>query len=106
MAPETNLAIAQTRLLAEQLEKRGLKIQRTFLFGSQLTGTATKDSDVDIALVSDQFSGIRFKDVLMLIPLLAGLPSRLEIHPYNSKDFSDPSNWFAEHIRTNGLEVK
>ena len=106
MAPETNLAIEQTRLLSQQLAKGGIKIQRTFLFGSQLTGEATKDSDIDVALVSDQFSGIRFKDVLMLIPLLAGLPSRLEIHPYNTTDFSNPGNWFAEHIRKTGLEIK
>ena len=106
MAPQTNLAIAQARLLSEHLAKKGLKIQKTFLFGSQLTEAATKDSDIDVAVVSDQFSGIRFKDAVFLIPLLTGLPNQIEIHPYSTKDFDDPENWFAEHIRATGLEIK
>ena len=106
MASTTNLAIEQTRQVAHQLKKNGFKIEKTFLFGSQLAGTATPDSDIDVALASDKFSGVRFKDILMLIPLLTGLPSKIEIHPYSTKDFFDPNNWFAEHIRATGLEVK
>jgi len=42
------------------LEENGLKIKKIILFGSQASGRATKESDVDIVIISEDF---RRKDI-------------------------------------------
>lgn len=44
------------------LNQNGLKISRAFLFGSYVNGSYTELSDIDLAIVSEQFEGIRFHD--------------------------------------------
>jgi len=46
--------------LEQQLKKSGLHISKLILFGSQATGHATVDSDIDIVVLSEDF---RNKDI-------------------------------------------
>jgi len=39
------------------LKEKGVKVSKIILFGSQVGGKATKESDVDIAIISDDFQG-------------------------------------------------
>ncbi len=39
------------------VEKRGIRIHTLILFGSSSTGCATWGSDIDIAIISDDFTG-------------------------------------------------
>lgn len=39
----------------KQLEKSGLRISKVILFGSQATGQATGDGDIDIVVLSEDF---------------------------------------------------
>jgi len=39
------------------VEKGGIRIHTLILFGSSSTGTATRGSDIDIAIISDDFTG-------------------------------------------------
>lgn len=41
-----------------EMKKLGLEISIVVLFGSQSDGTATNDSDVDIALISPSFQNL------------------------------------------------
>ncbi|MBM4042928.1 MAG: nucleotidyltransferase domain-containing protein [Planctomycetes bacterium] len=45
------------RFLVRRLEAHGLSVTRVLLFGSQARGAAGADSDVDLAIVSDDFRG-------------------------------------------------
>lgn len=87
------------------LEDNNIHICKAFLFGSYATQRTDKWSDIDIALVSDDFEGIRFRDkekirktTLALSPLLSPLPFR-------TLDFTDDDP-FVRHIRETGLSVK
>ena len=44
------------------LEKNNIHINKAILFGSYAKGTFNEWSDIDIALVSDNFQGNRFLD--------------------------------------------
>lgn len=50
-----------SQLIAE-LGKENIRIERTILFGSQVRGKTTEWSDIDVALVSPDFSGSRYDD--------------------------------------------
>ena len=41
----------------EQLEKIGIHVQQAFLFGSYAGGRPDKWSDIDLAIVSENFAG-------------------------------------------------
>ena len=43
--------------IAQQLARDGLNVSKLILFGSHAEGTAHDDSDVDVAIVSDDFRG-------------------------------------------------
>lgn len=43
--------------LVSQLLAAGLKISKIILFGSQVSGTATEESDIDLVVVSNDFQG-------------------------------------------------
>jgi uncharacterized protein len=42
------------------LEKRGIKIERIVLYGSYATGTQREGSDIDLVVISDDFSGLGY----------------------------------------------
>ena len=42
---------------SEQIRKKGIRINNLILFGSSSTGTSTQGSDIDIAIISDDFTG-------------------------------------------------
>jgi predicted nucleotidyltransferase len=42
---------------AKALEAEGVKPQKIILFGSHSTGTAREDSDIDLVVISEDFTG-------------------------------------------------
>ncbi|KAF5083110.1 nucleotidyltransferase domain-containing protein [Methanospirillum sp. J.3.6.1-F.2.7.3] len=44
--------------LSEDMKKQGINITSIILFGSQFEGTATNESDIDLAIVSPSFTGL------------------------------------------------
>jgi|SRR5659263_146845 len=45
------------KFLGRCLNKKGLRVSKIILFGSQVKGTTTKESDVDILIISEDFCG-------------------------------------------------
>lgn len=50
-----------------QLLLEGLKISKIILFGSQASGTATSESDIDLAVVSEDFEGKSISEKVKLL---------------------------------------
>ncbi len=88
------------------LERDNIKINEAFLFGSYAKGNYREDSDIDIALVSDNFKGIRFSDRKKLAKYTIQLDSRIETHPFRSADFQSRNNFFANEIVSTGIRIK
>ncbi|MFH0866105.1 MAG: nucleotidyltransferase domain-containing protein [Bacteroidota bacterium] len=49
-----------TNFLRVELELKGIKLIGVALFGSQMKGTATPDSDIDMILISNSFKNKNF----------------------------------------------
>jgi predicted nucleotidyltransferase len=86
------------------LKAHGFQIQDAILFGSYAKGNATQWSDIDLALVSDEFEGVRFTDKNKIRKLTISVSSDLEVLPFNPKDFT-PSNPLAKEILDTGVRV-
>ncbi|MCW5895595.1 MAG: nucleotidyltransferase domain-containing protein [Bacteroidetes bacterium] len=81
------------------------RIRDVFLFGSYAQGTPREYSDIDVAIVSDDFIGDRFDDVKSLIKYMLRTSIDLEIHPFKTEDFT-PDNPFVEEILRTGKRVQ
>ncbi len=79
-------------------------IRDVYLFGSHAHGTPTEYSDIDVALVSDDFVGVRFKDVQRLLKYVVRTSSAIEVHPFKTEDFT-PDNPFVEEILRTGKKI-
>lgn len=82
----------------------GLHIERAILFGSYAKGTGGTWSDIDIALVSKDFTGIGFYDRKRVNPFLIKVDSRIEPHPFKPEDFTE-DNPFVKEILKQGVEI-
>lgn len=77
---------------------------KIFLFGSYAKGNYTDDSDIDIAVVFDDYNNLM--DIQSdLMRLRRKIDSRIEPHPFREKDF-DLSNPLVSEILRYGQEIK
>lgn len=84
--------------------QNNIKIEKAYLFGSYAHGTALKDSDIDIAIISKDFSGDRFADRRRVVPLRRKIDRRLEPIPYTPENFIENDPLVIEILR-NGIEI-
>ncbi|MBA7510112.1 hypothetical protein ES705_02087 [subsurface metagenome] len=98
--------ISEIRNLIKTIEKNGISISAAYLFGSYAKGKANEWSDIDVALVSDNFSGIRFYDVEKLLSVLKKYNNFIEFHPFKTAEFNPSSNLFVKEISENSIRIK
>ena len=80
-------------------EKTGIHIETAILFGSYSKGLQNKWSDIDLALVSNDFEGSRFNDNMKLMKTVLKVNSDIETHPFRPEDFSIENPFVAEILR-------
>ncbi len=100
-----NQAIIKARKFVSLLRSQGMDISEAFLFGSAMTNFSDENSDIDIALVSKEFSGVPFYDVKKLTKYRREVDLRLEIHPYSLDDILYNPPLFYLKIKSEGISV-
>ena len=80
------------------------KIEAIILFGSYAKGTENEDSDIDIAIISSDFSDI-IEDGAKLIGLTWKIDTRIEPHPITIEDYKNISNPFVKEVLDTGIKV-
>ena len=88
----------------KSLKSENIIIIKAVLFGSYASGTFNNWSDIDIALVSDDFVGDRFADKNKIRRATLNAGSDIEPIPFNPADFNE-ENPFAKEIMKTGIEV-
>ena len=92
------------RAYLDVLREKNICISRAYLFGSCAKNRFTKDSDIDLAIVSNDFKGDIINDRLSLMRLRRGVDLRIEPHPFTKKEFS-LSNPFVKEIIETGERI-
>ena len=80
------------------------KIEAIILFGSYAKGTENEDSDIDIAIISNDFNDI-IEDGAKLIGLTWKIDTRIEPHPITTEDYQKVSNPFVREVVDTGIKV-
>ncbi|AAM25136.1 MAG: putative nucleotidyltransferase [Caldanaerobacter subterraneus] len=86
------------------LVKKEINVKNAYLFGSYARGKYDENSDIDIAIVSDDFTGDMIEDTFRLMRLRRKIDMRIEPHPFRTVDF-DVSNPYVKEIVTKGIKV-
>lgn len=100
-----NNAINKAKKLIGLLNSNGIEVFEAYLFGSVVHGTMHENSDIDIAIVSKDFTGIPFYDAIKISKYRRSVDLKLEVHTFPMDDtLVDPSLFFTE-IKNEGIKI-
>ena len=86
------------------LNNENFQIQNVFLFGSYAKGKNNEWSDIDLAVVSKIFEGMRIKDRDKIRRITLDISSDIEVLPFNPKDFTK-DNPLVKEILESGIKI-
>lgn len=99
--------IVQLKKILRELEHEGIIVRKAFLFGSYASNKQHEFSDVDVAIVADEFKGIDFDDVGLMSNVLINYPELLiQTRTYNPEQFKPSKDPFVSEIIRTGVEIK
>ena len=88
----------------KELEKNSIPIRQAVLFGSYAAGGSHEWSDIDIALVSDVFEGMRIRDRNKIRKITLDISTDLSPLPFRPEDFT-PEDPFVREILEHGINI-
>jgi predicted nucleotidyltransferase len=104
MANQTDSVIELIKIYVNELRNHNIPINQAILFGSYAKGTVNAESDIDVALVSEAFTGDRFDDRRTIVPFRRKIDNRIEPIPFRPELFSEGGNLIDEIKRT-GIKI-
>lgn len=110
MAP---ISVEARKIAREYIENLGsrLKIKKAILFGSAARGKMTRDSDIDLIIISDEFRDMNLRQRLVFLSRSRGnkfIDWPMDVLGYTTDEFnklSRVSSMFSE-ARKYGLVIK
>lgn len=87
-----------------EMVMRELKVNSIYLYGSYAKGNYNEDSDIDIAVVGEDFIGDPVEDTLKLMRIRRKVDNRIEPHPFKNSDF-ELSNPYVQEILKTGIKI-
>jgi predicted nucleotidyltransferase len=90
---------------AQGLKEANFPFFAVYLFGSYAKGESRKWSDIDVAVVSDEFKRNWEKNELTLWRIRRKIDTRIEPHGFTTKEFKDKHNPMAYEIKKTGVRV-
>jgi uncharacterized protein len=89
--------------LLKMLRDNKIPISEAYLFGSYARDMGTDTSDIDVVLVSDAFTGVRYFDVKKIGRIVRKVDYRIEVHPFAIKDKGE--SMFLDEIIGSGIRL-
>ncbi len=81
-----------------------INVKNIYLYGSSVNGTFTEDSDIDLAIIAEDFCGDAIEDRFKLMKLRRTIDYRIEPHPFSVNDFNE-YNPMAKEIMDTGIKI-
>lgn len=100
-----NDALKKAKDYIVTLKNSGVPIQSAYLFGSYAKGTARKDSDIDVCVVSPTFGKDYIDEMVELNFQANKIDLRIEAIPMSPDDFSDRYDSLCHEIKTTGILI-
>ncbi len=85
--------------------KENYDVVAIILFGSYAKGTEHEDSDIDIAVVTDDIKTDKFDEEVKLTLLRRKIDSRIEPHIIKVDDYENDETPFVVEVKNTGIKV-
>ncbi len=96
-------AIKTARLFVSDCKLNGLVFHKVFLFGSAAKNTTHEWSDIDLLLISDQFSDNVFENLKLYSKINIKYPV-IETHPFPTRYYYEGDD-FINEISKDTIEI-
>jgi predicted nucleotidyltransferase len=103
MAFRKNEVLKIIQNLISALKQNNITISEAYLFGSYAEDKYDEYSDIDLALVSDDFSGILYHDLKKIGKIVRNIDYRIEVHPFSLHQ--EKNSLFLQEIKLKGIKV-
>ncbi|MEW6200518.1 MAG: nucleotidyltransferase domain-containing protein [bacterium] len=100
-----SIAVKHAKRYLNELRKHNINVKKAYIYGSYAKKTFNEFSDIDLAVISDDFTGDRFEDAIKIIPYRRKIDNRIEPMPYRSEDFNKEDPLVTQILKT-GVKVK
>ena len=106
-----NVKVEIIKEIAEILDKYIAVVKENYdvvaiiLFGSYAKGTEHKDSDIDIAVITDDIKTDTFDEEVKLMILRKGIDYRIEPHIITVADYENDETPFVVEVKNTGIKV-
>jgi predicted nucleotidyltransferase len=87
-----------------ELKRIGINVEKVILFGSYAKGTYNEWSDIDLAVVSNDFKGIRLIDKENMVSAISAVDYDISPLPYRPEDFTE-DDLFVKEIIQSGIRI-
>lgn len=99
-----SVALARVQAFAEAVQQQ-VSLRKVVLFGSYARNEQREFSDIDVALVADEFTGFGFQDVgLIGDAIIQKQFVDIEPHTFSLEQFAD-WNPFVQEIKRTGIVI-
>ena len=96
--------------LCSSLNELGIRVERVIIFGSCANGTADKNSDIDIAVISNDFKKI---DIFRRLEILGSALAKAKImepiealgYTEDEYNFEEKGSFINDEVKAKGLQV-
>ena len=85
--------------------KENYNVVAIILFGSYAKGTEQEDSDIDIAVITDDIKTDKFDEEVNLTLLRRKIDSRIEPHIIKVEDYENDETPFVVEVKNTGTKV-
>lgn len=92
----------------EKLESLGIRVEKIILYGSNVSGEATEDSDLDLVVVSDDLKEMDLWERLCLLGRARkGIEKSMEILGFTVEEYESDqcSTFIRDEVKAKGVEV-
>lgn len=104
MAEITADLIKLVKKFIERLAQDNIRINKAILYGSFAKGSNDEWSDIDLAVVSEDFIGNRILDRERMIKSIVDVNTNISPLPFRPEDF-DESDLFVKEIIRTGVRI-
>ena len=105
MSSAKDKAINKAKKLIRLLKTNGIDVYEVYLFGSSVINKTGEYSDIDIAVVSKDFTGMPFYDIKKISKFRRAVDLKLEVHPFSLDDILNNPPLFFVDIKNKGIRI-
>lgn len=104
---ERTINIEIEKIIDEYVKEiqKNYKVEMIILFGSYAKGTQTEDSDIDIAIIMDDFQNDVIDEQVNLMWLRRNIDFRIEPHLIRTQDYKTGKTPLAMEVMRTGIKV-